>query len=36
VAEAVGCPVQTAYSRLHAARAKVAAAVARLRGEETP
>lgn len=39
VAEAVGCPLQTAYSRLHAARAKVAAAVARLarlRGEETP
>jgi RNA polymerase sigma-70 factor (ECF subfamily) len=31
VAEAVGCPVQTAYSRLHAARALVATAAKRLR-----
>ena len=30
IAEVVGCPVQTAYSRLHAARAKVAKAVTRL------
>jgi RNA polymerase sigma-70 factor (ECF subfamily) len=29
VAEAVGCPLQTAYSRLHAARAKVEKAVAK-------
>jgi RNA polymerase sigma-70 factor (ECF subfamily) len=29
VAEAVGCPVQTAYSRLHAARALVTAAARR-------
>ncbi len=31
VAEAVGCPLQTAYSRLHAARALVTAAAARRR-----
>jgi RNA polymerase sigma-70 factor (ECF subfamily) len=30
VAEAVGCPLQTAYSRLHAARRDVEAAVARI------
>jgi RNA polymerase sigma-70 factor, ECF subfamily len=30
VAEAVGCPLQTAYSRLHAARAHVATAAKRL------
>ncbi len=29
VAEAVGCPLQTAYSRLHAARERVSAAVRR-------
>jgi RNA polymerase sigma-70 factor, ECF subfamily len=29
VAEAVGCPLQTAYSRLHAARKKVAEAIER-------
>jgi RNA polymerase sigma-70 factor (ECF subfamily) len=34
VAEAVGCPLQTAYSRLHAARAEVTAAVERLRARE--
>jgi RNA polymerase sigma-70 factor (ECF subfamily) len=33
VAAAMGCPLQTAYSRLHAARAEVRAAVARLRLE---
>ncbi len=33
VAQAVGCPVQTAYSRLHAARALVTASVARLNEE---
>jgi RNA polymerase sigma-70 factor (ECF subfamily) len=31
VAEAVGCPLQTAYSRLHAARARIAEASRRLR-----
>ncbi len=31
VAEAVGCPLQTAYSRLHAARAKVGEAARRHR-----
>jgi len=34
IAELVGCPVQTAYSRLHAARAAVAAATARLQAKE--
>jgi RNA polymerase sigma-70 factor (ECF subfamily) len=33
IAEAVGCPLQTAYSRLHAARAKVAKGVTRLHEE---
>jgi RNA polymerase sigma-70 factor (ECF subfamily) len=33
VAQAVGCPVQTAYSRLHAARALVTASVKRLNEE---
>ncbi len=31
VAEALGCPLQTAYSRLHAARAKVTEGARRLR-----
>jgi RNA polymerase sigma-70 factor (ECF subfamily) len=35
VASAVGCPLQTAYSRLHAARAQVEKAAARL-AEVTP
>jgi RNA polymerase sigma-70 factor (ECF subfamily) len=34
VAAAVGCPLQTAYSRLHAARREVEAALARTREEE--
>ncbi|MGE3453611.1 MAG: RNA polymerase sigma factor [Kofleriaceae bacterium] len=34
VAEIVGCPLQTAYSRLHAARTTVEAIVARLRARE--
>jgi RNA polymerase sigma-70 factor (ECF subfamily) len=34
IAELVGCPVQTAYSRLHAARAAVEAATARLHAME--
>lgn len=34
VAGAVGCPLQTAYSRLHAARAAVEAAVKRRRARE--
>jgi RNA polymerase sigma-70 factor (ECF subfamily) len=34
VARAVGCPLQTAYSRLHAAREKIQAAVHRLKLEE--
>jgi RNA polymerase sigma-70 factor (ECF subfamily) len=34
VAAAVGCPVQTAYSRLHAARTEVAAAIARISKKE--
>jgi RNA polymerase sigma-70 factor (ECF subfamily) len=34
VAAALGCPIQTAYSRLHAARTEVAAAVARASEEE--
>ena len=34
VAEIVGCPLQTAYSRLHAARATVEATAARLRAKE--
>jgi len=34
VAEIVGCPLQTAYSRLHAARAEVATATARLHAKE--
>lgn len=36
IAEAVGCPLQTAYSRLHAARARVLAEVARLNRGECP
>ncbi len=35
VAEAVGCPVQTAYSRLHAARAAIEAAMARWNGGQS-
>lgn len=34
IADIVGCPVQTAYSRLHAARTAVAAATARLQAKE--
>lgn len=34
VAEIIGCPLQTAYSRLHAARAAVEAATARLLARE--
>lgn len=34
IAEIVGCPLQTAYSRLHAAREQVDAAVKRLRAKE--
>lgn len=34
VAEALGCPLQTAYSRLHAARAQIQAGAARLRAAE--
>jgi RNA polymerase sigma-70 factor (ECF subfamily) len=34
VAQAVGCPVQTAYARLYAARQRVEQAVARARGGE--
>ena len=34
VAEAIGCPLQTAYSRLHAARADFEAAVNRRRAKE--
>jgi RNA polymerase sigma-70 factor (ECF subfamily) len=34
VAEALGCPLQTAYSRLHAARKVVEAGVARARDEQ--
>ncbi len=34
VAQALGCPLQTAYSRLHAARAKVAEGSRRLRERE--
>ena len=33
VAEIVGCPLQTAYSRLYAARRKVEAALSRLRAD---
>jgi RNA polymerase sigma-70 factor (ECF subfamily) len=33
VAEIVGCPLQTAYSRLYAARRKVEAALSRLHGD---
>jgi RNA polymerase sigma-70 factor (ECF subfamily) len=33
VAQAVGCPLQTAYSRLHAARALVAEAARRVHGD---
>lgn len=33
VAEIVGCPLQTAYSRLYAARRKVEGALARIRGD---
>jgi RNA polymerase sigma-70 factor (ECF subfamily) len=36
VAEALGCPLQTAYSRHQAARAQVLAAFARLRAGEEP
>lgn len=36
VAEAVGCPLQTAYSRHQAARAQVLAAFERLRAEQEP
>lgn len=35
VAQAVGCPVQTAYARLYAARKQVQDAVARTQGGET-
>jgi RNA polymerase sigma-70 factor (ECF subfamily) len=34
VAAAVGCPLQTAYSRLQSARALVQASIARLRARE--
>jgi RNA polymerase sigma-70 factor (ECF subfamily) len=34
IAEIVGCPLQTAYSRLHAARERVTAAIDRLRAKE--
>jgi RNA polymerase sigma-70 factor (ECF subfamily) len=34
VADAIGCPLQTAYSRLHAARAEFEAAVQRHRAKE--
>ena len=34
VAMAVGCPLQTAYSRLHAARREVEAAMHRLRAKQ--
>jgi RNA polymerase sigma-70 factor (ECF subfamily) len=33
IAEAVGCPLQTAYSRLHAARRYVAEAIRQRRPE---
>jgi RNA polymerase sigma-70 factor, ECF subfamily len=33
VAEVVGCPLQTAYSRLHAARERLTAAVKARRSE---
>ncbi len=36
IAEAVGCPLQTAYSRLYAARARILAEVERLRNEGRP
>jgi RNA polymerase sigma-70 factor (ECF subfamily) len=35
VAEVVGCPLQTAYSRLHTARRQMEAAVARLQLRES-
>lgn len=34
VAAALGCPLQTAYSRLHAARAQIQAAATRMRAAE--
>ena len=36
VAEAVGCPLQTAYSRLHAARKLILEAAERARLKEQP
>jgi RNA polymerase sigma-70 factor (ECF subfamily) len=36
VAEAVSCPVQTAYSRLHAARKQVQDGIARIRQSQPP
>jgi len=36
VAEAVSCPVQTAYSRLHAARKQVQDGIAALRRQSQP
>jgi len=36
VAVAVGCPLQTAYSRLHAARREVEEAIARMQAGRTP
>jgi RNA polymerase sigma-70 factor, ECF subfamily len=36
VVAAVGCPLQTGYSRLHAARAHVQQAIARLQSERLP
>jgi RNA polymerase sigma-70 factor (ECF subfamily) len=36
VAEAVGCPLQTAYSRLHAARREISAAIEELHNRRTP
>lgn len=36
IAEAVGCPLQTAYSRLHAARARILAELEQVRGQRAP
>lgn len=36
VVAAVGCPLQTGYSRLHAARAHIREAIARLQSERLP
>jgi RNA polymerase sigma-70 factor (ECF subfamily) len=36
ICEVIGCPLQTAYSRLHVARKRIASTLAELRAQESP